>query len=97
VSTEVGEVHFWRIGWVAFVVLLLCVIGMNLVSRGALLLVVGSADLGTWGSDDFPKRLGVVAVAFLLIGLPYVGWVFELGARKVALFVQRSASDVAKP
>lgn len=82
--------YFWRLGWVAFVVLFLAGLGINLVGRGALLLIAGSADLGDYGSDDFMRRLVIAFGAFLLIGLPYAGWVFELGARKANVLLKAS-------
>ena len=83
--------YFWRLGSVAFIVLFLCGVGINLVGRGALLLVAGTTDLGVYGSDDFMRRLAIAGAAFLIVGLPYAGWVFDIGVRKVNQFVQGSA------
>ena len=80
--------YFWRLGWVALVVLVICAIGVNLLSRLALFLVSGSFQTIALGGDGAAGRLAIVGVAFLVFGLPYAGWVFDLGMRKASVLVR---------
>jgi hypothetical protein len=69
-------IYFWRLGWVAFITLLLCAIGFNVIGRITLLIFNIGQD------DSFVSRLLVVTPTFLIVGLPFAGWVFSLAVKK---------------
>jgi len=83
--------HYWRLGWVAFVTIVLSVLGVNVLARGAMLLV------GVDASDDFIRQVTVAAPVFLLVGLPYIGWVFQLGIKKSAVLAVPPSNSVSTP
>ena len=85
--------YFWRLGWVAVVVLFLCGIGINLVGRAAVFIVSGQFQLRILGEGDLLEHLAAAGAAFLLIGLPYAGWVFSLGVRKAGVLVRPPRND----
>jgi hypothetical protein len=82
--------YYWRMGWVAFIALALCAFGINLLARAALFLV------GIDTSDEFTKRIGVAALVFLVLGLPYAGWVFHLAIQKAKILVRPGQSNASK-
>jgi hypothetical protein len=82
--------YYWRMGWVAFFALVLCGLGINLLARAALFLV------GIDATDEFTKRISVAAPIFLVVGLPYAGWVFQLAIQKAAVLVPPGGVDRAR-